>query len=261
MINKSLFWIINLLLLSLLITLIAMNSVYAESRYLLKNRTNCTENNLKQIELKVAKMMPIGTFARKLPENFNQAKGFCKESIRLVRETEQFFLHCYKKEMVDLAKIIIYTLKQNIKLYCRKNTKRLAKLLTVAPCVNKHINRADHCIGNFMNQTKQLVGFKNDKDKIKYACCNYVEGMKCARVVLDDVVCSEENNDELIMDSIRGLTGNFVNFVCGDFDETTTLCDQLGPQPPLDKPITKQYYTPIFLLVDLMESMKSFQSL
>lgn len=90
---------------------------------------------------------------------------------------------------------------------------------------------------------------------------NYVEGMKCARIVLDDVVCSEENNDELIMDTIRGLTGNFVNFVCGDFDETTTLCDQLGPQPSLSKPITKRYYTPIFLLVDLMESMKSFQSL
>ncbi|OTF78015.1 hypothetical protein BLA29_008975 [Euroglyphus maynei] len=102
-----------------------------------------------------------------------------------------------------------------------------------------------------------LVG----KNVLNYFQFNYVDGMKCARIVLDDVVCSEENNDELIMDSIRGITGNFVNFVCGDFDESTTLCDQLGPQPPLEKPITKRYYTPIFLLVDLMESMKNFQSL
>ncbi|OTF81676.1 hypothetical protein BLA29_013845 [Euroglyphus maynei] len=67
------FWIKLLSISSLFII-----TINGESRYLLKHKPNCTENHLKQIELKVAKMMPIGPFARKLPENFDQAKGFCK---------------------------------------------------------------------------------------------------------------------------------------------------------------------------------------
>ena len=93
---------------------------------------------------------------------------------------------------------------------------------------------------------------------------NYVRGMKCAEDEIEENrkrdACTGDNK-ELILDSVRGITGNFVNFACGEFDEVSNRCDDLGPQPDSIRPNTKHYYTPVFILVDLMESMKSFQSL
>lgn len=85
--------------------------------------------------------------------------------------------------------------------------------------------------------------------------------MKCADRKVEQLNCDKNNNNkELIMDLLRGITSNFVNFACGDYTESTNRCESLGPQPTAAKPVTKTYYTPIFLLVDLMESMDSFQT-
>lgn len=93
-----------------------------------------------------------------------------RETSKLVREIERFFRTCYAKDVLDLANIVVYSVKNGIKQFCRKRTKKLKKLLTVTPCINKHIQRRDRCIAGFINETKQLINIEQDNLKIRYAC-------------------------------------------------------------------------------------------
>lgn len=84
--------------------------------------------------------------------------------------------------------------------------------------------------------------------------------MKCLEDRLDSVPCAR-NSREIIMDFIRGLSGNFVDFICGEYNESNTRCEEIGPPPAPLVPVKKRYATFIFVLVDLMESIEHFQTL
>lgn len=59
----------------LIITEISIAS--GTSKYLL-DKPNCTKENLAKMEISVAKLMPIGHYARKLPETANETQKYCK---------------------------------------------------------------------------------------------------------------------------------------------------------------------------------------
>ena len=84
-----------------------------------------------------------------------------------------------------------------------------------------------------------------------------MEVMNCVENYLGSISCAR-NNLHIILDFIKGLSGNMVNFACGEYVESTTKCEELGPIPKIIVKNNKKYSTFMFLLIDLMESMEGF---
>lgn len=82
--------------------------------------------------------------------------------------------------------------------------------------------------------------------------------MKCIENFLDKFPCARKDR-EIILDFIRGLSGNMIDVMCGDYNETTNKCSELKvPHIPSVK-VKRDYKTFIFVLIDLVESMEDFQ--
>ena len=48
-----------------------------KNKYLL-NKPQCTDKNLKKVELNIAKIISLGRYGRPFPENFDQLKPYCR---------------------------------------------------------------------------------------------------------------------------------------------------------------------------------------
>lgn len=89
----------------------------------------------------------------------------------------------------------------------------------------------------------------------------FVEAIRCAENALETVPCAK-GQSHLIMDFIAGLYTNMVNFMCGDYTDESNKCDELGPQPVVSAKSVKakkQYLSPLFPLIDLLQSMKQLE--
>lgn len=69
--------LLSIILLWTILVIAEISSVSGSSKYLL-NKPNCTKENLAKMEINVAKLMPIGHYARKLPETLNDTQKYCK---------------------------------------------------------------------------------------------------------------------------------------------------------------------------------------
>ena len=70
-----------------------------------------------------------------------------------------------------MANVLVYSLKSNVRTFCRKKTKKLNKLLANTACINKNFIKNDRCIVLYANNTKQLINLKaDDQVKIRHAC-------------------------------------------------------------------------------------------
>lgn len=137
-----------------------------------------------------------------------------RETTTLVNQIEGFFKKCYKKEILDMANVLVYSIKSNVRQFCRKKTKKLTKLLENTPCINTVI-QDNRCIVLFANNTKQLIPAKmSDQSKIRHTCCFYVESMRCSDEYLDALPCIRDNK-EIMLDFVRGIFGSFIDVMCG----------------------------------------------
>lgn len=87
---------------------------------------------------------------------------------------------------------------------------------------------------------------------------SYVDSIKCSSDVLDGVPCLRKNKD-FILSFVREIFGNFVNTMCGEYKEGTGRCDAVGPFPSAKSTGERKYNTFLFVLLDLLESFKSFE--
>jgi len=61
---------------------------------------------------------------------------------------------------------------------------------------------------------------------------------------------------------MRGFFTSTIDIMCGDYNEFTDKCQQLGPPPIVansNANETYSYASYMFVLVDLLESMETFQ--
>lgn len=176
----------------------------------------------------------------------------------MIARVEAYLKDCYEKSVRDYANILLYTLKRNIRKYCgRRGSKVVREFLKLGPCANKHIQSKDPCIQGWMGKTKALIGLKEDRHKIHWTCCFYVEAIKCAEEFLDSIPCIREHRESL-MELFQANSGSMADLICGDFGAQTDACEKLGPPPKPEKEITKVYVSPVSVLVDLIESMDNF---
>lgn len=84
---------------------------------------------------------------------------------------DSFIRRCYLPEVRDVAKVVVYSVKNTIKTYCKKRkSKKLLTLLGVAPCINKELHNKNTCIKKFATQVHELQFIENDKVKIPHTC-------------------------------------------------------------------------------------------
>lgn len=95
---------------------------------------------------------------------------FQRETSQLLEKGTRFLKACYRKEMQDIANLIIYSVKSTMRMFCRKRSKKLDALLAATPCFNRHLRPDDGCIMQFVNETKQLIPIKQHNLKIPHTC-------------------------------------------------------------------------------------------
>lgn len=178
----------------------------------------------------------------------------------MVNTVEAFIRECVPKNVADMTVMILYTIKGNLlRRYCspsEKSVKEGAKLIGMAPCINTYLQPDDRCRMRFVNQTKQLVNVKDDWIKMPHICCNYVESMRCLDQQLNEHECLRTHHDYL-MDLSRSFITSISDIMCGDYNEDTDRCDKLAPAPAPEKLNTKSYKTFIWVMTDILASMKT----
>ena len=149
--------------------LLACVASAARSKYQI-NRPECTTQYQQRTDKAVAKLLGFGPFGRKFPESYQQLSAFCRETSELVEQVYAYFAKCYKREIRDSANVLLYSIRSNIRTFCRKRTKKLAKLMEATACLNTGIHN-DTCIRKYTDGTKQVIPLKlDDQLKIRHAC-------------------------------------------------------------------------------------------
>ncbi len=148
-----------------------------------------------------------------------------------------------------------------IKQFCKKRSKKLSKLFPIAQCINSQVNN-DRCMRNFIQHTATFQYLPDDAKKLPYTCCEYNAALECIEQMIESIPCAAKDL-QVTMDFVKGLFGNMANFACGEYSESTTRCQELGPPPKMQIPQkkSKKYETVMFVLIDLLESMKGFSLL
>ena len=100
---------------------------------------------------------------------------FYREGDKLIAEIESFIKQCIKKNIADIAMVIMYSVKSTfVRKYCagsgKKRKKQGEQLMKMAPCMNEKFLQKDPCIGQFIEETKQLVHLADDSLKIPHSC-------------------------------------------------------------------------------------------
>lgn len=172
----------------------------------------------------------------------------------MINFLDNFISSCYTSEVKDLAKIMVFSVKNAIKQFCKKKTKKLADLLAVTPCINRNL-RHGPCYTQFLNATRNVQFLSNDKIKMPHMCCQYAFMTRCIENELQALECARRGTDT-IMDFINSVVGNMASVACGEWSEASDKCDSLGAMPKTKKTSNKKYASFLFLLVDTLDSIK-----
>ncbi|XP_027195697.2 uncharacterized protein LOC113790257 [Dermatophagoides pteronyssinus] len=230
------------------------------AKSLLLNKPECTQKRLREVDRNFMKLIVIGENGRKFPESYDELPKFCKDTDRLIDSMLKFINECYSPDEQRIFKIYFFSAKRVVKTLCmKKRTKKLQHLLETTPCVNTIVDKID-CVDRITNQTLQLIPYNIGATKINYACCYYVDALKCAEEQLS-VPCMTNKGKEILMDMIRSIAGDMVNFACGDYTESTDRCDHIAPLPKnkLDKSYKFTKFRSIVLAqIGLIESIGGF---
>ncbi|KAH7639122.1 hypothetical protein HUG17_3155 [Dermatophagoides farinae] len=202
-----------------------------------ETKSKCSMKYAQQIDLYASRLANVGKRGRFLPTNNAELEQFCNETKNMTISMENFMKQCCERELGHVAKIYLYSLRKNSKLLCSKrNNKRLTmitKLFATAPCINRRI-RDFQCLAIFKNQTKHIMQYRDDKEKIRRGCCHYGDWIECEEKFINDLPCI--NNDqqrEFAVDLLRSSRGDTQRFLCGDFDDTSDQCNHLKKLDPL----------------------------
>jgi len=199
------------------------------------NGQDCTPKGMRRFDSQVSRLMTIANSGRKFPENKGKdLKAWCDESDVIVKELETYKQKCFKNLSKQVFGVLIYSIKNTMKQYCRKDSKKLDVLLKAVPCLNKNDNEVTKCYAQFVDG---VLGAKNANDtkKIPHLCCEYVNIFGCFEKKLQNAKHCNDKNIETVSDLIRSVIGNVVDLICGEYVEGSDKCAKLGPPPKKQK--------------------------
>ncbi|CAG2175465.1 unnamed protein product, partial [Oppiella nova] len=102
----------------------------------------CDANNLRKVDLSVARIITIGNSGRQFPEN--KGVDLKKQNLNYVKDIEKYKNKCFKGLTKQVASILIYSLKHanfctfqnSIAQLCSKESKKLDELIASTKCIN-----------------------------------------------------------------------------------------------------------------------------
>lgn len=181
-----------------------------------------------------------------------------RESFSILNQVESFAKACFKKEIVHLTTVYLYSVRSTFnRRLCAKNLKKAAPLVESAACLNRQYFPNDRCIDVFVNGTAQLVTLADDRLKMPHVCCNGVKLIACLSRQIDNHACLVPNRDRLL-GILQGAISGVSDLACSEYNSDSDKCDRLGAPPRPEKPNKKIYHAVILVLIDLIVSMKHF---
>ncbi|KAH9410293.1 hypothetical protein TYRP_010051 [Tyrophagus putrescentiae] len=172
---------------------------------------SCAEDYLSRTPCTRRRSPIMLDFVRSLLANLNRLG--CSESEKLINELSEFINKCYQPEIRDIGRILIFSVKNMIKQFCKKRSKKLSKLFPIAQCINSQVNN-DRCMRNFIQHTATFQYLPDDAKKLPYTCCEYNAALECIEQMIESIPCAAKDL-QVTMDFVKGLFGNMANFACG----------------------------------------------
>lgn len=252
--NQQLFPTVFIVVLSLIVL---TNVEAAKER---PKPAKCNDKNQRNADLNMAKLVSMGKNGRNFPNNTETLKTFCSETTKLIARIESYTKSCYEKSLQNTVSIFVYTIRNTVRQYCgKKLSSRSKKLINASNCLNEHIRNNDKCLVNFNDRTRALIPTDDDAMKIPYSCCIYIDTMNCYRKQIASTACAAKDED-LLMEFMTSLFTPLVDLLCGDYNPSTNRCDSVIV--PKGDPSYKEnsYYSFVFVLIDLLQSMKGFHA-
>ena len=212
----------------------------------------CNDKGMRQFDANMARLLTIGNSGRKFPVS----KG-------APLKMEVYKTKCFKDLAKQVFGVLVYAVRNAMRQYCRKDSKKLTDLIAAVPCVTKNDPVVTKCYTNYIDG---VLGAKNavDTKKLPHMCwyfivCSfilkeldldnilnryfrcifrimnfsnifseYTRLFQCFSYKLTKAPSCNEKNVESISDLVRTIVGNVIDLICGDYVEGSDKCDSLG---------------------------------
>ena len=174
---------------------------------------------------------------------------YFSETKALVKNVESYIKKCTKSLSKQLFSVYIFTIKSQLNQLCKKDSKRRQEMLESSKCVNSAKQAFAQCVDRTIDHL-QRIKLVDDNKKIPHLCWsvamnnlifqgNYL--WVCSSEYHDNKACNAEGarksgqcteeNLEAIDRFVDSVAGNSLNLLCGDFQEVTDKCKNIGKLP------------------------------
>ncbi|KAF7489020.1 hypothetical protein SSS_01781 [Sarcoptes scabiei] len=183
----------------------------------------------KEFERQLDKLLVITSNERNFPEDKQQLRQFCSDNTKLFQTITAYKIN-YETDM------------------CKKITESTLALIDSSSCINRNKNSINKCM---RENASYLASIKKSRNELKmpHFCCEFEKLLSCFADVMRKTGC--EDKLPVLIENITGVTGNFMNSMCGEYNSDSDKCDHL-PTLTKSKPISTNFVTNI---VDFFNSV------
>ena len=87
----------------------------------------------------------------------------------MANEFDQYKNRCFKGNLKHFTSLFVYSVRNSVKQFCFRKSRRLEDLFKAATCVNKHSKQVNQCMSKLTNN---FIGIKyaDNSKKIPFIC-------------------------------------------------------------------------------------------
>ncbi|KAH9530325.1 hypothetical protein DERF_004137 [Dermatophagoides farinae] len=220
-----------------------------------RSSTTSTTKNFKcnrtKFEDDFDRLMVVSHPKRTFPENQDELKKFCLESKEIFFSLNQYKDQCSRETLKNFVSIILYSVRGSTKRVCTKRkSPQTVALIDASNCINRNKRLIGRCMDR-ASLNYAAIKFVDNVMKMPNLCCQFVEIIQCFTQVMTKNGC--EDKLPVLLETITGVVGNFLDSTCGEYNLDTDKCEKLAPLPVKNlKPHSKNFVTN---LVDIFKTV------
>jgi hypothetical protein len=135
---------------------------------------------------------------------------FNRENSKMLKEFEDYKTKCMKKLPKQLAGFFIFSLKNSVKRFCKKDSQQLTNMIESSPCINRANTQISKCYSNLIDK---ILGAQNANDtrKIPHLCCEMHKFYPCIATQTKKISICTESHIKTLSDLVREQLGKQTN--------------------------------------------------